>query len=93
MKNTTLVIAFFLSGVSLICSLLIYIQHRRSGTPIPGYEVGATIGSIALPLGLLGTSTFFQEGVSMVLVVVASLLSITSAVLVSRALRQMRSNQ
>lgn len=89
--STTLVIAFILSGVSLVCSLLIYVQHRRSGMPVPRSQVGGMMGSIGMPLFVAGTSTLFNDGVAMVLVLVGALLTISSAVMVFRARRQMRS--
>lgn len=91
--TTSLAIAFAFCGVSLVCSLMIYVNHRRSGTPVPGYEIGAMMGSIGLPLILAGTSTPVDEGVAIVLVIVGSLLTIGGAAMVFRARRRMRSGR
>ena len=91
--NTTLVIAFIFSGVSLLFSLLIYLQHRRSGTPVPDYEVGAAMGTIGFPLFLAGINLQLNKGVALVLVVVGSLLTVSSAVTVFLARRRMRSGR
>ena len=88
--NTSLLIAIVGCGVSLLSSLLIYLQHRRSGTPLSGYEVGAMLGSIGLLLVVAGASSVFEEGVSIALTLCGAPFAIGSAVLVSRARRQSR---
>ncbi|MCC6245933.1 MAG: hypothetical protein IT353_24080 [Gemmatimonadaceae bacterium] len=88
--TTPLVIAFGLCGVSLLCSLLIYLNHRRSGTPIPRYEIGAMAGSVGLPLGIAGISPLFSDGIAMALVIAGLLLTIGGAVMVGRARRALR---
>lgn len=88
--STALLIALVASGVSLSFSVLIYLQHRRAGTRLPRYEVGATLGSIGLPLLVAGASALFEESVSIALVSGGSLLAMLGALLVSRAWRQMR---
>lgn len=87
-----LVIAFIACGMSVLCSLLIYVNHRRSRTPLPRYEVGAIAGSIGLPLLVTGTSTLFDDGVRMVLLILGALLCVMSGVVVFLARRQMRSS-
>lgn len=89
--TTTLAIALSLCGVANLCSLLNYLNHRRSGTPIPRYEIGAMVGSVGLLLVVAGTSALFSDGVAMVLVIVGSLLCIGGAVMVGRARRVLRS--
>lgn len=88
--GTAQLIAFVVSGIPLGFSVLIYLQHRRVGTPIPRYEVGATLGSIGPPLVVAGTSALFEARVSIALACCGSLLAMLGALLVSRARRQMR---
>jgi len=80
-----LVVAFITLGVSLFTSVSIYVQHRRSGTPLPDYEVGAMLGSVGMPLVLAAISKHFDEAASIVLLIVGSLLTVTSAVMTFRA--------
>lgn len=89
--STLLIIAFICSGVSLVFSLLTYFLHRRSRTPIPGYEIGASMASLGMPLCLAGMSAHFDDGVAMFLAGCGLLLSFSGAMLVFRARRQMRS--
>lgn len=86
-----LLIAFILSGAALLFSLLIYLQHRRSETPVPDYEIGAAMGSIGVPLFLAGINMHFNKEVALALIIVGSLLTIWSAVVVFRARRRLRS--
>lgn len=89
--STLLVIAFICSGVSLVFSLLNYVLHRRSRTPIPRYEIGATMGSVGMSLCLAAMSTRFEDRIAMLLTCCGLLLSVSGAVLVFRARRHMRS--
>ena len=88
--HTMLVIAFIALGVSLVSSVLTYLLYRRSGTPLPEYQVGSISAGIGLPLFLAGMSTYFEEAVSIVLLIVGSLLTSCSAVIAFRARRRMR---
>jgi hypothetical protein len=88
--RVTLVIAFVFSVAALFFSLLIYIQYRRAGTPLPDYHIGGIVGSVGLLLLVAGGSTLFNETVSMILTFLAGLLTIFSAVTTYRARRRMR---
>lgn len=90
--NTSLVIAIVFSGISIVSSLLIFAQYRRSRKPVPGYEIGAIAGSTGLALIVAATSGHFAEGVEIVLFVVAAPLAVFSAVMTFRARRRMRTD-
>jgi hypothetical protein len=89
--TTTLVIAFIYLGFSIIMSLLIYVPYWRAGEPVPAYHHGGTAASIGLFFLLLAGGMDSKGGVAMVLFVLSAILSIGSAVMVSRARRQMKS--
>jgi len=88
--NTSLLIGLLGCGVSLLCSLFIFLQHRRSGTPLPGYEFGAALGCIGLTLVLVGTSSLVEDRVSIALLLGSAPFVIGSIVLVHRARQRTR---
>ena len=89
--NTELVIAFVYLGFSLLMSLLIYVPYWRSGDPVPGSQHAGTVSSIGLFFLLMAVGMDVNGGMAMMLGVLSAILSIGSAVMVSRLRRQMKS--
>ena len=91
--NTSLVVAFILLGASLLFSLLIYVQYWRSGEPVPVSQHGGTAASIGMCFLMAAISMDFEDGMAIVCFILSAIFSIGSAVIGSRALRQMKSRR
>ena len=91
--NTLLAIAFIFLGFSLLMSLLTYLPYWRSGEEIPRYLHGGTASSLGVFFILVSVSMDFEGGVAIVCFILGAIFSIASAVIGSRALRQVRSRR